>query len=331
MKELLVEVIDKLFKKHITKGTVDLLEEGKWAEELWQKLLSQELEKTAWQESGGDIADLLALYERVGYYTAPIPFVEQTLANAFLEHAGVNPLQEQTTFIFDKSLVAENGVVSGTVPFVHWGRAAQYFVIVQPAKIIVASSCEKVILATNLAAEPRDTVVFCDTPVTCYPITPQQFVYCEALYSAALVALMTGALTSAVELSIQFSKERQQFGQPIHRFQLVQQHLAHLAGERAIAIAALENVMDGTKRQHFDDVLLARLRLDEAARIVTTSAHQIHAAIGVTFEHSLHHATRRLWAWRDEGQNVAEISAKLVDIFLTDEKDVWTYLTKGDV
>ncbi len=29
-------------------------------------------------------------------------------------------------------------------------------------------------------------------------------------------------------------------------------------------------------------------------------AHQVHGAIGFTYEHSLHFATRRLWSWRAE-------------------------------
>ena len=28
--------------------------------------------------------------------------------------------------------------------------------------------------------------------------------------------------------------------------------------------------------------------------------HQVHGAIGFTYEHSLHFATRRLWSWRAE-------------------------------
>ncbi len=33
---------------------------------------------------------------------------------------------------------------------------------------------------------------------------------------------------------------------------------------------------------------------------VTSIAHQTHGAIGFTYEHGLHFATRRLWAWRAE-------------------------------
>jgi len=29
-------------------------------------------------------------------------------------------------------------------------------------------------------------------------------------------------------------------------------------------------------------------------------AHEVHGAIGFTYEHALHFATRRLWAWRAE-------------------------------
>ncbi|MER2106460.1 MAG: acyl-CoA dehydrogenase family protein [Solibacillus sp.] len=329
LKEMLVDVVDKLLKNYVAKETVDLLEDGKWAETLWEKLLEQELEKVVWQGNGGDMEDLLTLYERMGYYAAPIPFVEQTLANIFLESIDVAPFSELVTFAFDEQLVIENGTVSGTIPLVRWGRAATSIVIIQRGQMVIVSSEDaEVISSTNIAAEPRDTVILRAAHATCHPITAQQFSHYESLYCATLLALMTGAITRAVELAIQFSKERQQFGQPVHRFQLVQQHIAQLAGERAIATVALENVMVTMQERA---ILCARLRLDEAARIVATSAHQVHAAIGVTFEHSLHHATRRLWAWRDEGPSIADVSAQLTDIFLANEQDVWAFLTKGDM
>lgn len=325
---MLVEVVGKILKNDVKKETVDLLEAGKWAEALWAKLLAQQLEQLAWQGNGGDMEDLLMLYERLGYYAAPIPFVEHTLANVFLESVGVAPFRELVTFAFDEGLVIENGTASGTIPLVRWGRVATRIVIIQRGQLVIVSSEDaEVITSTNLAAEPRDTVILRAAHATCHPITAQQFSHYESLYCATLVALMTGAITRAVELAIQFSKERQQFGQLVHRFQLVQQHIAQLAGERVIATVALENVL---VTMQACDILCARLRLDEAARIVTTSAHQVHAAIGVTFEHSLHHATRRLWAWRDEGPSVADVSIQIADLFLADEQDVWTFLTRGD-
>ena len=39
--------------------------------------------------------------------------------------------------------------------------------------------------------------------------------------------------------------------------------------------------------------------------------HQVHGAMGYTYEHRLHHFTRRLWAWRDEWGNEFYWQAKL--------------------
>jgi acyl-CoA dehydrogenase len=45
---------------------------------------------------------------------------------------------------------------------------------------------------------------------------------------------------------------------------------------------------------------VAKVRVGEAASRGAAIAHQVHGAIGFTHEHSLHFATRRLWAWREE-------------------------------
>ena len=47
-------------------------------------------------------------------------------------------------------------------------------------------------------------------------------------------------------------------------------------------------------------VAAAKARVGEAAGVAAEIAHQVHGAMGFTHEHSLHHFTRRLWAWRDE-------------------------------
>jgi acyl-CoA dehydrogenase len=42
------------------------------------------------------------------------------------------------------------------------------------------------------------------------------------------------------------------------------------------------------------------VRAGEAAGLGAGIAHQVHGAIGFTYEHSLHFSTRRLWSWRAE-------------------------------
>lgn len=332
LKDMLLDVVEKMLKKHVDKETVDLLEDGLWGEQLWQMLEKNDVTKVAWQQSGGDLEDLLLLYERMGYYAAPVPFVEQTLANVFLEQVGAEPVEALLTYVVDAGhLTCADGVVNGTIPLVRWGRLAKQLVVLQENVLWLVdcegSACQQ---RTNLAAEPRDTLTFENAKASVYPLR-KPLAHYEALESAALVASITGAITRAVDLTVQFTKERKQFGQPIHRFQLVQQHIAILAGEQAIAVAALENSINQLFNHQIHAVLFARMRLDDAARIVTTSAHQVHAAIGVTYEHALHHTTRRLWAWRDEGQSIEAVCTQMAEQLLASDEDVWSLLTKGDV
>jgi acyl-CoA dehydrogenase len=48
------------------------------------------------------------------------------------------------------------------------------------------------------------------------------------------------------------------------------------------------------------EVAAAKLRANMAIGIGTSTAHQVHGAIGFTKEYSLHPLTRRLWSWRSE-------------------------------
>ena len=49
----------------------------------------------------------------------------------------------------------------------------------------------------------------------------------------------------------------------------------------------------------------------QAASTGAAIGHQVHGAMGYTYEHRLHHFTRRLWAWRDEWGNEFYWQAKL--------------------
>ena len=48
------------------------------------------------------------------------------------------------------------------------------------------------------------------------------------------------------------------------------------------------------------ETAVAKVRVGEAAGICASLTHPVHGAIGFTYEHSLHFATRRLWSWRAE-------------------------------
>lgn len=126
-----------------------------------------------------------------------------------------------------------------------------------------------------------------------------------ALYSAMMTAAkIAGALQAALELSVQYTRERQQFGKPLSSFQAIQQQLAVFAQEAAAANMAAAAAFRAADRGNPEfEIACAKLRANQAARISTGIAHQVHGAMGFTAEYRLQHLTRRLWAWGSEHGN----------------------------
>lgn len=147
----------------------------------------------------------------------------------------------------------------------------------------------------NLAGEARDRIRLRNARRV---DVPGQLVERMALSRAALMA---GALEGILSMAIDYATEREQFGRPIAKFQAVQHNLAVLAGEVAAARCACDGaIMSATSPNFGVAVGAAKARVGEAAGVAAEIAHQVHGAMGFTHEHSLHHFTRRLWAWRDE-------------------------------
>jgi len=166
---------------------------------------------------------------------------------------------------------------------------------------LLARGAAAVTADRNLALEPRDTLVFDGAPVEA--AAPARLAAdAVALYGAMVrSAQMAGALESLLEQSVRYATERKQFGRPIGNFQAIQHNLALLAGHVAAAgIAAEQAFVAADRGEPRLPVAAAKVRAGEAAGLGAGIAHQVHGAIGFTYEHSLHFATRRLWSWRAE-------------------------------
>ena len=119
-------------------------------------------------------------------------------------------------------------------------------------------------------------------------------------------------LEQVLELGIAYAQEREQFGRPIARFQAVQHMLAMVAAEVAAAGRASDAAVAAIGSDRFAfEVAAAKSRVGEAVGLVAEAVHQVHGAMGFTYEHPLHHFTRRLWAWRDEFGSEAHWQALL--------------------
>jgi len=157
----------------------------------------------------------------------------------------------------------------------------------------------------NVAREPRDRLRIEGKALAVAP-SPHDAAALRAAGAALRAQQIAGALTRLTEMTVQYAQDRVQFGRPIGKFQAVQQNLAVLAGHTAAAVAAADLAAEAlASGVNILPIAAAKSRCGEAASVGAAIAHQMHGAIGFTFEHNLQFLTRRLWSWRDEFGNEA--------------------------
>jgi alkylation response protein AidB-like acyl-CoA dehydrogenase len=110
---------------------------------------------------------------------------------------------------------------------------------------------------------------------------------------------MVGALQEVLDMTVEYVKNRVQFGRPIGSFQAIQHYCANMAtdvdGSRFITYQAIWRLSEGLPSDL--EVSAAKAWVSDSAARVSATAHQCHGAIGFTQEHDLQLFTRRLKAW----------------------------------
>jgi alkylation response protein AidB-like acyl-CoA dehydrogenase len=101
---------------------------------------------------------------------------------------------------------------------------------------------------------------------------------------------MVGGAQAALDMAVNYAKERVQFGRPIGSFQAIQHYCANMAmdvsGARFVTYKAAWKVSEGLPAAL--DAAIAKAWLSEAYGRVALSAHQIFGAIGFTMDHDIH-------------------------------------------
>jgi len=106
----------------------------------------------------------------------------------------------------------------------------------------------------------------------------------------AVCAQMLGGAQRVLEMTVDYAKERVQFGKPIGAQQAVQHHCANMAIDvnacRYITYQAAWMLSEGLSCMK--EVALAKAWVNEAYQRVTTLGHQVHGAIAWQKDHSMH-------------------------------------------
>ena len=128
----------------------------------------------------------------------------------------------------------------------------------------------------------------------------QGYALIEQAVGRAIVALCAeavGAMEVACDLTLDYLKQRKQFGVPIGKFQALQHRMVDMRIEleqaRSMAILAASSLDAG--REERERVLsAAKCLIGKAGRHVAEEAIQLHGGIGMTWEYSLPHYAKRL-------------------------------------
>jgi hypothetical protein len=117
---------------------------------------------------------------------------------------------------------------------------------------------------------------------------------------AALCSEAVGIMEATVAATTEYLKTRQQFGQPIGRFQALQHRMAdmllHLEQARSMSyLAAMHCTSEDTSARQ-RSLSAAKVTIGQACRFIAQNAVQLHGGMGMTDELMLSHWFKRLTA-----------------------------------
>jgi len=347
---IIVDTATRIFQDLCDAATINGAEKGEWPQALWDALEESGL-PLAWVSdalggAGADIADGFAVLRVAGRFAAPVPIAETLLAGWLLAQAGIaapaGPMTIAPVHEDGDIRIGADGRLSGRARHVPFARMAKHIAALarrgaDPVVALVAAEGLVVKPGTGLSGEPRDEVSFDGaSAVQTAPAPGLSPAGLALIAAAARTQQIAGALERVLDQSVQFSLDRVQFGRPIAKFQAVQHNLAALAGEVAAAGAAADGAAEAIAAHGIagdvaeSQVAIAKVRAGEAAGNGAAIAHQVHGAMGFTYEHSLHHSTRRLWEWREEFGNEALWAERLGRMVAARGADeLWPFVTAG--
>ncbi len=249
--------------------------------------------------------DLVLLLEEAGRAALPEPLVETALLAPLL------PAGHQAAVAAGDLLVA-----AAPEEATHVAGAASADLVVVDVGVYPTATEALVQPSVDRARRlVRTADVVAADPVAALPEDPFDRL---ALGTAAV---LVGAARHLVEVTVEYAKERQQFGQPIGGFQAVKHHLAsaHLAVEfaaPAVYRAAWSMGVGGEDVAR--DVSMAKAMATDAAEAAARTALQVHGAIGYTFESDLHLWMKRVWALAPAWGSASWHRRRVADVVIAD-------------
>ncbi|MFL5833296.1 MAG: acyl-CoA dehydrogenase family protein [Solirubrobacterales bacterium] len=280
-----------------------------------------------WGGQGLGIVDLAVLFEELGYVCAPSPLLSNTIAGLALsvgasdeqKERWLRPLAEGqlrgTPALVDAdgpaepmkfSMAAEAGgdgvVLNGVKTLVMDAASADFFLvatadggrhIVEKGAAGVTVSPETSIDLTRRLSSVRLEGV---RPEATLPGSGEEYQPVFLRACVALAAESTGLAQRALEMSVAYAKDRQQFGRPIGAYQAVSHRCAQMLLETENSRSAVYGAAWAADAEPESLPLAAstaKAYASDAGWRVPDAAIQVHGGIGFTWEHDLHFFLKR--------------------------------------
>lgn len=309
--------------------------------ELWRILEDTGLTRlTSTPEADAGPHELAITLYGIARHAGAVPLAEtDALAGWLGLQAGIElPGGPLTVAIADGDVAGDR--ITGTARSVPWARDCTSILLAVHVEgalrvgIIKNSTVEtgNVHEDHNLAGEPRNALLF-DVPAEqMHDVDPALGIELQRRGAWSRCVQIVGALDAASASTVKHTRERVQFGRPLSAFQSVQQSLASMAGEIERARAAAELAVSAAAEHGFGSpqadyaLTVAKVTVGRAVGPVTTIAHQLHGAIGVTREHPLWLFTLRAQSWAQDYGTTAQYARRLGRLAL-DAEDPWELVT----
>ena len=278
----------------------ELAESGEHDEGAWK-----EMAELGWagifidEQHGGQglgIVELVILMEELGYALAPVPFLSNAAAGLALQFAGSDEQKERWL------PGIASGEARGTVGMVRDGEA-RLVPDADSAEVIVLIGFDgstSVVAAADAEMEPFDALdrtrrfarVRADGGE---PLGGDCFAAGDRI-ATALSAETVGVAQKAMEMAVEYARDRKQFGRAIGSYQAVShrcaQMLLEVEGSRSASYYAAW-CAEAQPESLPVASSMAKAYSSDAGWRVCGSSLQVHGGIGFTWEHDLHFYLKR--------------------------------------
>jgi alkylation response protein AidB-like acyl-CoA dehydrogenase len=270
-------------RTHATEGSYDDALTSELAELGWPGIAVSE-------EHGGQglgIVELAALLEELGYACAATPFLGTVLAALAIEHAG--SAEQQAQWLPRLATGEARGALATPGALSPDAGGADIVVVIDRDTATLTQDAEAVDAIDPTRRYGR---------VAAGGGEPLEGDVAGALDRAlvAVSAELVGVMQRSLDMSVEYVKERKQFGVAVGTFQAVQHKAAQMlleaeGGRSATYYAAW--AADADPAQLPGAAAIAKAWTSDGARSATGTAIQLHGGIGFTWEADVHWLYKR--------------------------------------